>query len=64
MKHGYLDPDEVIEFLTSRSPDLHVVLTGRGAPPTLRDFADCVSEVQMIKHHYQAGVQAQQGIEF
>ncbi len=64
MKLGYLDPAEVIATLKQRDPDLHVVLTGRGAPPEIRDFADCVSEVQMVKHHYKAGIKAQQGIEF
>ena len=64
MKLGYLDPKEVIEFLKTRDPDLHVVLTGRGAPAEVRDFADCVSEIQAVKHHYKAGVKAQQGIEF
>jgi cob(I)alamin adenosyltransferase len=61
---GYLDPEEVIEFLKTKDPDLHVVLTGRGAPAPIRDFADTVSEVRALKHHYKAGVQAQQGIEF
>src|SRR5262245_17056167 len=60
----YLDPAEVIAFLKSRHPDLHVVLTGRGAPPAVCDFADMVSEIQAVKHHYKAGVKAQQGIEF
>lgn len=64
MKLGYLDPEEVIEVLKARDPDLHVVLTGRGAPPAICEFADMVSEVQAIKHHYKAGVKAQQGIEF
>jgi cob(I)alamin adenosyltransferase len=64
MKLGYLDPAEVIETLKARDPNLHVVLTGRGAPPAICDFADCVSEVQMVKHHYKAGIKAQQGIEF
>lgn len=64
MKLGYLDPSEVIEVLKTRDPDLHVVLTGRGAPPEIRDFADMVSEIQPIKHHYKAGIKAQQGIEF
>jgi cob(I)alamin adenosyltransferase len=64
MKLGYLDPKEVIEFLKTRDPDLHVVLTGRGAPPELLEVADMVSEVKMVKHHYKAGVKAQQGIEF
>ena len=45
-------------------PDLHVVLTGRGAPAAVREFADMVSEIQAVKHHYKAGVQAQQAITF
>jgi cob(I)alamin adenosyltransferase len=64
MKLGYLDPQEVIAFLKTKPPDLHVVLTGRGAPPEICELADTVSEVRAIKHHYKAGVQAQQGIEF
>jgi cob(I)alamin adenosyltransferase len=61
---GYLDPQEVIAFLKTKDPDLHVVLTGRGAPPAVCEFADMVSEIQAVKHHYKAGVKAQQGIEF
>jgi cob(I)alamin adenosyltransferase len=64
MKLGYLDPQEVVAFLKTRDPDLHVVLTGRGAPPEVRELADMVSEIQAVKHHYKAGVKAQQGIEF
>jgi cob(I)alamin adenosyltransferase len=64
MKLGYLDPAEVVAFLRTKHPDLHVALTGRGAPPALCEFADMVSEVQPIKHHYKAGIKAQQGIEF
>jgi cob(I)alamin adenosyltransferase len=64
MKLGYLAPAEVIAGLKARAPDLHVMLTGRGAPPEIIDFADMVSEVKMIKHHYKAGVKAQPGIEF
>ena len=64
MKLGYLEPALVIYFLKKKDPDLHVVLTGRGAPPEICELADCVSEVRAIKHHYKAGVKAQQGIEF
>lgn len=64
MKLGYLDPAEVVAFLKTKAPDLHVVLTGRGAPPEIRDLADTVSEIQAVKHHYKAGIKAQHGIEF
>ncbi len=63
-KLRYLDPEEVVAFLKTRDPDLHVVLTGRGAPAAVCDAADTVSEVRAVKHHYRAGVPAQQGIEF
>jgi cob(I)alamin adenosyltransferase len=62
-KFRYLDAGEVVEFLKTRDPDLHVVLTGRGAPPEVCAAADMVSEVRAVKHHY-PGVKAQQGIEF
>jgi cob(I)alamin adenosyltransferase len=64
LKLGYLDPREVVEFLKARDPNLHVVLTGRGAPPEVCAFADTVSEIAAVKHHYKAGVKAQPGIEF
>jgi cob(I)alamin adenosyltransferase len=64
MKYGCLEPQEVISFLKSRDPKLHVVLTGRGAPPEICALADMVSEITAVKHHYKAGIKAQQGIEF
>src|SRR5262245_63296821 len=62
MKLGYLDPQEVVAFLKTRDPNLHVALTGRGAPPEVCEFADTVSEVAAVKHHYKAGGKAQPGI--
>ena len=43
---------------------LHLVLTGRGAPPELVDAADLVTEMRLVKHPYQQGITAQRGIEF
>jgi cob(I)alamin adenosyltransferase len=61
---GWLDLDEVLETLGRRRPDMHVVLTGRDAPPALIDYADLVTEMREIKHPYTQGVKAQKGIEF
>src|SRR5262249_30533308 len=55
MKLGYLDPAEVVAFLKTRPQELHVIMTGRGAPPEVREVADTVSEIQAVKHHYKAG---------
>jgi cob(I)alamin adenosyltransferase len=59
-----LDEALVLEALRSKRPDLHVVLTGRGASKELIELADLVTEMKMVKHHYRAGIKAQAGIEF
>jgi len=56
--------ERVLEALRNKRPDLHVVLTGRGASDELIELADLVTEMKMIKHPYRAGIRAQAGIEF
>jgi cob(I)alamin adenosyltransferase len=43
---------------------LHIVVTGRDAPPELIEAADLVTEMQEVKHPFTAGIRAQRGIEF
>ena len=64
LRYEYLDLDKVISALQARRPDLHVVVTGRNAKPALLEAADLVTEMGQTKHHFAAGVKAQQGIEF
>ena len=64
LRYGYLDLAEVVEFLSSKPPMLHVVVTGRNARPELVEAADLVTEMTMVKHPFRAGVKAQKGIEF
>ncbi len=64
LRYAYLDTDEVVSALAARRPDLHVVVTGRNAPAALVEAADLVTEMQAVKHHFKAGVRAQEGIEF
>ncbi|HEU0219342.1 MAG TPA: cob(I)yrinic acid a,c-diamide adenosyltransferase [Gallionella sp.] len=63
LKLHYLETGQVIEALRHRPPMQHVVLTGRAAPDTLIEYADTVTEMRPIKHAFDAGVCAQQGIE-
>ncbi|GGF59967.1 cob(I)yrinic acid a,c-diamide adenosyltransferase [Azorhizobium oxalatiphilum] len=64
LRYDYLDLAEVIAALAARRPDLHVVVTGRNAKPDMLAAADLVTEMQLVKHHFAAGVKAQVGIEF
>lgn len=64
LRYDYLDLEQVVEALRNRRPDLHVVVTGRNAKPALMEAADLVTEMGAVKHHFNAGVKAQPGIEF
>lgn len=64
LKYGWLSWDEIRDVFDRRPAGLHLVITGRYAPQELIDYADLVSEMTEVKHHYQAGVKAQKGIEF
>lgn len=61
---GLIRVDEVAELIREKPPLLHVVLTGRNAPPQLVELADLVSEIRPVKHPLQAGIPAQRGVEF
>lgn len=64
LRYDHLDLQRVLEALARRRPDLHVVVTGRNAKPQLIEAADLVTDMTPVKHHFAAGVKAQEGIEF
>jgi len=63
---GWLDMKQIIDWLRANKPDdLHLIITGRDAPPELIDYADLVTEMREIKHPFTTqGIQAQPGIEY
>lgn len=63
VNYGWLPVERVLAALKARKPEMHVVITGRDAPPQIIELADLVSEVQEIKHPMKKGVRAQAGIE-
>ncbi len=64
LRYEYLAESEVLAALAARPAGLHVVVTGRNARPALIEAADLVTEMTLVKHHFAAGVKAQEGIEF
>ncbi|KEA65131.1 Cob(I)alamin adenosyltransferase [Marinobacterium lacunae] len=63
LKYGYIALEEVLEALQQRPAMQHAVVTGRGAPAALIEIADTVTEMQVVKHAFKAGVRAQKGVE-
>ncbi len=66
LHYGWLDTTAVIDWLkANKPPRLHLVITGRYAPPALIDYADLVTEMAEVKHPYrEQNIRAQAGVEF
>lgn len=63
-KYGWLDLADVLAALAARPAMQHVVITGRAAPEGLVAAADTVTEMNLVKHAFKAGVKAMPGVEF
>ena len=60
---GLFSIDELLKLVRSKPENLELIITGRKAHPELIKAADLVTEMLEIKHYYQQGVLARQGIE-
>ncbi|HHU86161.1 MAG: cob(I)yrinic acid a,c-diamide adenosyltransferase [Pelotomaculaceae bacterium] len=62
--YGLIKLDDVLELLGQKPEKLHLVLTGRNAPPQIIERADLVTEMREVKHPFTQGIAAQKGIEY
>ena len=59
----YIDVEDVLKLISSRSQTCELILTGRYADERVMEKADLVTEMKNIKHYYEKGVPARDGIE-
>ncbi|NOT13942.1 MAG: cob(I)yrinic acid a,c-diamide adenosyltransferase [Methylococcaceae bacterium] len=63
--YQWISGQEIADFMTQQKPRwTHVILTGRNAAAEVVNIADTVTEMTKIKHAYENGIKAEQGIEF
>lgn len=55
--------EELIDAISTRNKRVEVIITGRYAPQKLIDIADLVTDMQEVKHYYNAGVLSRNGID-
>ena len=60
----YLPEDDVLGALSQRPAAQSVVVTGRGGGSALQTLMDTVSEVKEVKHAFNAGIKARQGVDY
>jgi cob(I)alamin adenosyltransferase len=61
---GALDRNVIDSLVLEKNEARELVLTGRNPPRHIIDAADYVSEIRKIKHPYDLGVEAREGIEY
>lgn len=64
LRYDQLEAAEVLEGLKARHPRTSVILTGRDAKPEIMEAADLVTEMGQIRHPFEQGIKAKQGIDF
>ena len=64
VNEGFVDVNELIEIITSRSEGTEVVMTGRNPKQEIVDAADYLTVMSALKHPYQRGIVGRKGIEY
>jgi len=61
---GLLTTDDLDKLIKDRAPKTSLCLTGRNFPEKLLSKVDIATEMKKIKHHYDDGFLAEEGIDF
>lgn len=64
IRDKFVEETLLIDIINQLNKKSNVVITGRGASSKLIEVADLVSEVKEVKHPYNKGILAQEGIEY
>ena len=64
LTYDYLDVKEVVSALAARPHNQTVIITGRNCHPDIIALADTVSEITPVKHAFEEGIKARQGVDW
>jgi len=59
-----IDIDEVVDVLKNKPKNMEIVLTGRNAHKKAIEIAHLVSRIEPVKHYWNIGISAREGIEY
>lgn len=61
---GLLSEEKLIELITTRHPETSLCITGRNFPKSLLKYADIVTNMDKVKHHFDEKYLANKGIDY
>lgn len=64
LNNKLLSEKEIISLIDKKPENMELILTGRNVPEEIINRADLVTEMKDIKHYFEKGVGAREGIEY
>ena len=64
LQNRMLSESTLLSDLQALPERVHIVLTGRYFPQSILEKADCISEIRCVRHPYENGISAVEGIEY
>lgn len=63
LSNKLLTVEQICQLIQEKPEHMELILTGRNVPQEIIELADYVSEIKMVKHPFQKGIHAREGIE-
>lgn len=63
VRYNLFSVEDLLDIIRIKPDDVELIITGRDAAPRIIEAADLVTEMKEVKHYYQKGVYARDGIE-
>jgi len=64
LSNNFLKVKEVLHILDNKPKTMEIILTGRNVPKEIIEKSNLVTEMKCIKHYYEEGIPAREGIEY
>jgi cob(I)alamin adenosyltransferase len=61
---GLIPVDDVVEMIAAKPESIDLILTGRRADSRIIQMADVVTEMVNVKHVFERGIKAREGIDY
>ncbi len=64
IQNNLIKEQDLIKILKNKKPNIEIAISGRYASFALEQVADLISEVKPIKHYFEQGQIAREGIDY
>ena len=63
-RYGLIPNERVLSFLGKEGERPEIILTGRDPDGRVLEMADYISEIKAVRHPFEQGIPAREGIEY